>query len=150
MLRQLLSIPQRFTTGPVMGRFLRELRDHRRILGNRCPVCRRIQVPPREVCAVCSVRVEEFLEVGPEGRVGTFDVAYYSSPDPLTGVAREAPYCTAFILLDGCTGNDVFWHEVRPADIGRVKRGSRVRPVWAEPRTGAITDITYFEVTGDP
>ena len=146
MLRQLLSIPQHFSTGPVMGRFLKELRNHKRILGNKCPSCGRIQTPPREVCAVCRVRVEGFVELGPEGRIGTWDIAYYASPDPLTGESREAPYCTSFILLDGCTGNDVFWHEIKPADIGRVRKGARVRPVWAEERTGAITDIKYFEI----
>ena len=26
------------------------------------------------------------------------------------------------------------------------KRGDRVRPVWKENRTGAITDIEYFEL----
>ena len=146
MLRRLISLAQRFSTGPVMGRFLKELRDNQRILGNKCPCCGRIQTPPREVCAICRVRVEEFVEIGPEGSVGTYDIAYYASPDPLSGESRETPYCSAFILLDGCCGNDVFWHEIKPEDIGRVKKGVRVRPVWAEVRTGAITDIKYFEI----
>ncbi|MBM4319465.1 MAG: AMP-binding protein, partial [Deltaproteobacteria bacterium] len=148
ILRQLLSIPQRFSTGPTMGRFLTELRDGKRITGNRCPCCGRIQVPPREVCAVCRVRVEQFLEVGPEGALATWDIAYYASPDPLSGESRETPYCSAFILLDGCRGNDVFWHEIDPADIGRLKKGARVRPIWAERRTGAITDIRFFRIIG--
>ena len=146
VLRQLLSIPQRFSTGPLMGKFLRELRDNRRILGNRCPVCLRMQTPPREVCAVCRVRVDELLEVGPEGRIASYDLAFYASPDPLTGESRETPYCSAFLLLDGCQGNDVFWHEINPKHIPKVKRGARVRPVWEEKRTGAITDIKYFDV----
>ena len=53
--RQILSIPQRFSTGPVMGRFLRELRDNQRIMANKCPKCGRHLLPPREVCAVCRV-----------------------------------------------------------------------------------------------
>ena len=59
-------------------------------------------------------------------------------------------YCTAFLLLDGCTGNDVFWHEIDPAHIDRVRKGSRVRPVWSEERRGAIGDIRYFEVIDGP
>jgi uncharacterized OB-fold protein len=129
-----------------MGKFLKELRDHKRILGNMCPGCGRIQVPPREVCAVCCVRVEEMVEVGPEGTVLNYDITYYSSPDPLTGESRETPYCSAFMRLDGCQGNDIFWHEIRPEDIARIKPGVRVRPVWSERRNGSITDIKYFEV----
>jgi long-chain acyl-CoA synthetase len=146
VLRQLLSIPQRFSTGPLMGKFLKTLRDEKRILANRCPVCRRMQTPPREVCAVCRVRVDELVEVGPEGSVSNIDVAYYASPDPLTGESRETPYISAFLLLDGCSGNDIFWHEINPAHIDRAHIGARVRPVWAEERTGAITDILYFDV----
>ncbi|MEW5726174.1 MAG: SCP2 sterol-binding domain-containing protein, partial [Thermodesulfobacteriota bacterium] len=84
-LSQVLSIPQRFATGPVMGRFLSVLKD-KKILANKCPRCGRLQLPPREVCAECRVRVEEFVEVGPEGVLShSYDVAYYASPDPLTG-----------------------------------------------------------------
>ncbi len=141
MLKQLISVPQRFTTGPLLGKFLKELRDHKRILGNRCPKCHRIQTPPREVCAVCRVAAEELVEIGPEGEVVSYDITYYASPDPLTGESRETPYCAAFFVLDGCGRSDIFWHEVNPAHIDRVRRGARVRPVWSEQRTGAITDI---------
>ena len=146
VLRQLLSLPQRFTTGPLMGKFLAELRDHRRILGNKCPSCGRIQTPPREVCAVCRVRVDELCEVGPEGEVVSYDITYYASPDPLTGESRDTPYCPAFFVLDGCGRQDVFWHEVNPAHIDRLRKGARVRAVWAAERTGSITDIRYFDV----
>jgi uncharacterized OB-fold protein len=146
VLRQTLSIPQRFSTGPLMGKFLRTLRDEQRILANQCSSCGRMQTPPREVCAVCRVRVEKLVEVGPEGAIANFDITYYASPDPLSGESRETPYVAAFLLLDGCSGNDIFWHEVNPAHIGRVRIGARVRPVWSEQRSGAITDIQYFDV----
>jgi uncharacterized OB-fold protein len=149
VLKQLLSLNQRFATGPLLGRFLAELRDHKRLLANQCPVCGRKQIPPREVCAVCHVPVDELVEVGPAGVVCFYDIAYYASPDPLTGESRETPYCSAFILLDGCAGNDVLWHEVKPTDIPRLKPGVRVRPVWAEQRAGAITDIRYFEIVDE-
>jgi long-chain acyl-CoA synthetase len=144
-LSQVLSIPQRFSTGPVMGRFLNALKA-KKILANKCPKCGRLQLPPREVCAECVVRVTEFVEVGPEGVLATPDITYYASPDPLTGETRETPYIAAHFLLDGCKGHETFWHELKPSDIDKVKRGVRVRPVWNEHRIGAVTDIKYFEV----
>ena len=59
------------------------------------------------------------------------------------------------ILLDGCRDEEVFWHLLNPADLDRVRmgiviggqvvRGSRLRPVWAEVRTGSIADLRYFD-----
>lgn len=145
-LKQVLSIPQRFSTGPVMGKFLNGLKE-KKILANKCPKCGRLQIPPREVCAECKVRAVEWVEVGPEGEIATPDVVYYASPDPLTGQSRETPYIAAHFLLDGCKGHETLWHDLKPdTDLKYARRGVRVRPVWNEKRVGAITDILYFEV----
>ena len=148
--RQVLSIPMRFSTGPVMGRFLNELKDNKRIMANKCPKCGRHQLPPREVCAICRVKVEEFVEVGPEGEMTSYDIVYYASPDPLTGESRSVPYTTCNVLLDGCEGNDTLWHELNETDPKKVKRGIRVRAVFNEERIGSIHDIKYFEIIEDP
>ncbi len=140
-----LSIPQKFSTGPVMGKFLNTLKE-KKILANKCPECGRLQLPPREVCAECVVAAPEFVEVGPEGIIVNFDITYYASPDPLTGESREAPYVSAHFLLDGCKGHETLWHELVTDDLSKVKKGVRVRPVWNENRKGAITDIKYFEI----
>ncbi|BBO78144.1 hypothetical protein DSCW_55610 [Desulfosarcina widdelii] len=144
-LNQILSIPQRFATGPVMGKFLKAFKE-KKILANKCPECGRLQLPPREVCAECKVRAEEWVEVGPGGVIATPDITYYASPDPLTGESRETPYISAHFLLDGCKGHETLWHELVADDFSKVKRGVRVRPVWNEKRIGAITDIKYFEI----
>ena len=145
-LSMILSIPQKFSTGPMMGKFLRAFKD-KKILANKCPKCGRLQLPPREVCAECRVRVDEFVEVGPNGVLThSYDVAYYASPDPLTGESRETPYCSAHILLDGCKGHETLWHELNPEDIPKIKIGAKVRPVWSDVRTGSITDLKHFEI----
>jgi len=143
--------PQRWATGPVMGRFLRALRDEKKILANVCPRCGRSQVPPREVCAVCRVAVTDFEEVGPEGVLRNFDVVYYASPDPVTGQSREVPYSTCYVELDGCKWGATFWHELRETDISKIRRDIRVRAVFEEDgkRIGATSDIKYFEIIED-
>jgi uncharacterized OB-fold protein len=145
-LSQVLSIGQRFATGPVMGKFLKALKE-KKILANKCPQCGRLQLPPREICAECRVRAVEWVEIGPEGIIATPDVTYYASPDPLTGESRETPYISAHFLLDGCKGHETFWHELKPdTPPEKAKRGARVRPVWNDRRTGTIHDILYFEI----
>ncbi len=151
VLKRIISINQRFATGPVMGKFLNGLKE-KKIYANKCPVCGRLQLPPREVCAECRVRAGEFVEVGPKGNVRYMDIMYYASPDPLTGATRETPYGIAFILLDGCKGNETFAYFIRRDQLDRIKsgwnekKGTIVRPVWAENRTGSVHDIPYFEI----
>jgi len=151
VLRKTISVNQRFATGPVMGKFLKGLKD-KKILANQCPQCGRLQLPPREVCAECRVRSTGWKEVGPKGHLIVNEIVYYASPDPLTGETRETPYGSIHVLLDGCQGNETFWHLLRPDQIDQVKeawedeKGTRLRPVWAEHRTGSIHDIQYFEI----
>lgn len=144
--RQVLSIEQRFATGPVMGRFLTELRDNKRIMAPKCPECGRHLLPPREVCAKCRAEATEWDELGPEGTVGDFDVVYYASPDPLTGETRDVPYVIAWITLDGTQGESPLWHLLNAPDLNQVRSGLRVRAVFAEERTGTMEDIKYFEI----
>lgn len=151
VLKKTISVPQRFATGPIMGKFLNALKE-KKILANRCPRCGRLQLPAREICAECRVRADEFIEVGPKGQVRYMEYVMYASPDPLTGETRETPYGMANILLDGCKGNETFAHLIRRDQIDRIKGGrddnpgTRVRPVWNETRVGSIFDIQYFEI----
>ncbi len=151
VLRKTISVNQRFATGPVMGKFLRGLME-KKILANKCPKCGRLQLAPREVCAVCRVEATEWQEVGPKGNLEVIEIVYYASPDPLTGETRETPYGSIHVLLDGCRGNETFWHLLRRDQIFQVResqgeiKGTRLRPVWADSRTGGIHDIRYFEI----
>ena len=151
VLMKVISVDHRFATGPVMGKFLKGLKE-KKILANKCPKCKRLQLPPREVCAECRVRVEEFVEVGPKGNVRMLEYTYYASPDPLTGKTRETPYGNAYISLEGCTGHEIFAHYIRPDQLDRIqlgwdeRKGTIVRPVWAEERSGSLYDIKYFEI----
>ncbi len=155
VLKRTISVNQRFATGPVMGTFLKGLKE-KKILAIKCPVCGRLQSPPREVCAPCRVRNDEWVEIGPSGEMRMLEYCYYASPDPLTGETRETPYGAIGILLDGCRKDEVFWHLLRPDQLDAVQmgivmgdkvvHGSRLRPVWSENRTGSINDIRYFEI----
>jgi putative sterol carrier protein/uncharacterized OB-fold protein len=145
VLKKVISVDMKYSTGPVMGKFLAGLRE-KKIIANVCPECGRKQLPPREICAVCRCRAGEFVEVGPEGKINLIEHVYYASPDPLTGETRETPYGTIHILLDGCQGKETFWHFLKDSDLGRAKKGDRVRPVWADKPEGRVRDIKYFEL----
>lgn len=138
------SIDYNFSTGPIMGKWFQGLKE-KKFYATKCPSCGRTMTPPRECCALCVVRSEDFVEVGPKGTVENYDIAYYASPDPLTGKVRKTPYSSLFVTLDGSV-QDIFAHEIKDDDIPKLKRGVRVRPVWNEVRTGSIHDLLYFEI----
>jgi uncharacterized OB-fold protein/putative sterol carrier protein len=145
ILKKIVSVDMDYATGPVMGRFFDELKK-KKITANVCPKCGRKQLPPREICAECRCRADEFVEVGPEGRINLFELVYYASPDPLTGETRETPYGTIHILLDGCQQRETFWHFLKKEDLFKAKRGDRVRPIWNDNPVGDVNDILYFEL----
>jgi hypothetical protein len=58
---------------------------------------------------------------------------------------RETPYGDIRVLLDGCEKRETFWHLLKKEDLADTGRGDRLRPVWAEARTGRIEDILHFE-----
>lgn len=144
-LKVVTSIDQRFATGPVMGKWFAGLRE-KKLLANVCPVCKRTQIHPREVCAYCHVRAGNYVELGPDGYVTNFDLVYFASPDPLTGDVRDTPYACAWIMLDGATPEDAFAFEIKREDLPKLKIGSKVRPVWAEKPMGSFRDILHFEI----
>jgi uncharacterized OB-fold protein/putative sterol carrier protein len=139
------SIRHRFATGSHMGKWFKGLKE-KKFYATQCPVCGRTQIPPREVCAVCRVRCDEFIEVGPKGTVTMIDTVYYASPDPLTGKVRQTPYAALFLVMDGSTPSESFAHELNPKDLDRIESGMKVRPVWAKERTGSYRDLLYFEI----
>jgi len=143
---QLISIPQSFATGPMMGKFLAALRDEKKILGNRCPACGRTQVPPRIVCAVCDVESPEWIELGPGGYLTSFDVVFVPTLNPLTGKMREVPYTTCSIVLDH--GDTAIMHFLNETDPEKIKVGQRVEAVFRPDgqRTGNVLDIHYFRL----
>jgi len=49
-------------------------------------------------------------------------------------------------MLDGASEQEAFSLELRKGDIGNMKIGGRVRPVWAEKTMGSYKDILYFEL----
>ncbi len=134
-----IIMPYVYAAGATGSRFFIELRDNKKIMGTRCPQCKRTYVPPRSICASCFINVDEWVELEGSGTVESYTVVNYSLPvHPL-----EPPFVYGIIKLDGAdTGIAHFLGEVDPKE---VKIGLRVRPVFKEKGEGNILDIKYFK-----
>lgn len=139
-----LEFPGGYTrsTGPVIGRFLTELRAGR-IVGVRTAEGR-VLVPPLEYDPATGDPVTgEYVEVGPAGTVTA--CAWVTEPRPEHPLDR--PFAWAMIKLDGA--DTALVHAVDAGHPKAIRPGTRVWPVWRGERRGDITDISCFapEVT---
>jgi uncharacterized protein len=136
--------PFDYAVGMHGSRFFKELRDNKKIMGIKCPKCGKVYVPPRGVCGPCFQEMDEFVEVGPGGVIGTYTILRFAFIDPETGHQKPVPYGYGFIKLDGA--DTLFQHYIDIVDEKKIKIGARVEAVWANERKGTIKDIQYFRV----
>ncbi len=125
-----ISIPFTYAAGGVASRFLIALRDDKALLGSRCDACDRVRCPAGSFCPQCGAATSDLVEVGPGGALETWTV----------DAGGEA---FGMIRIDGA--DSAMLHRlIGPATQWR--RGARVRPRFADQRTGSILDIQGFEL----
>lgn len=127
-------------TGHVVGLFLAELRDEKKIIGSECRNCGKVFVPPSSYCEICSGETNELREVGPSGIV----ISWTRVEEDLEDMPAPAPFRYVMIRLAGA---DTPLLHIAPDDPG-IEIGAIVVPVFQEIRTGSIKDIKWF-VPGD-
>lgn len=137
-----MTLSWRYGTSDYFRTFMDALRESRRILGMRCPVCHRVYLPPRPVCGDCFAELREWVEVKDTGTVRAFTVVHVPIIDPPTGKPRPTPYSMALIQLDGA--GTMLNHYLSTNEPAAPCIGMRVRAVWREARTGALSDILHF------
>jgi uncharacterized OB-fold protein len=142
-----LEQPYSYSLGRYGERLVRELRDHKKIVGSKCPQCGRVYLPPRQVCGRCFKRMDEFVEVSTKGTIDSFTVVHFSFIDPETGEKRPVPYGFGRIMLDGAYSG--FVHFLEESNLDKLKIGLRVEAVFEEKRTGNFRDIKHFKIVED-
>ncbi|WP_020671824.1 Zn-ribbon domain-containing OB-fold protein [Amycolatopsis nigrescens] len=133
------------SASPEESRYLRGLAEGR-LIGQRCPACRKVYIPPRGSCPTDGVPTTEEVELPDTGIVTTFCIVNV----PFLGQRIKPPYVAAYILLDGA--DIAFLHLVLGCDAADVRMGMRVRAAW-KPREEwwtSLENIGHFAPTGEP
>ncbi|MFD3663873.1 Zn-ribbon domain-containing OB-fold protein [Streptomyces sp. NPDC058659] len=128
-----------YSPGRAQTRYLHALAE-RRTVGERCPSCAKVYVPPRGACPTCGVATTDQVEVGPRGTVTTYCIVNIKAK----GVAIEVPYVYAHIALDGA--GLALHGRIAGIPYDEVRMGLRVEPVWSE--DGRYPD--HYRPTGEP
>ncbi|MEU4091388.1 OB-fold domain-containing protein [Streptomyces sp. NPDC026673] len=138
-----ITVPARleytYAPGRAQTRYLAGLAE-RRTLGERCPSCRKVYVPPRGACPTCGVATDEQVEVGPSGTVTTYCIVNIKAK----GVDIDVPYVYAHIALDGA--GLALHGRIGGIPYDQVRMGLRVEPVW----TGDGRYPDHYRPTGEP
>ena len=139
------DMPYNYHAGFYYSRFLKELRDNKRICGVKCSKCNKVYVPPRIVCRDCFVKMEEFVPVSDQGEIVAFTITSVPYTNPNTGDPKKLPYTTVYIRLDGSDSN--IMHCLDETDEKKIKTGMRVQAVFSKNRTGDyFHDIDHFTI----
>ena len=134
-----------YAASPEESKFFRGLAEGR-ILGQRCPTCHKVYVPPRGACPVDGVPTTDEVELPDRGTVTTFCIVNV----PFLGQKITPPYVSAYVLLDGA--DIAFLHLILDTEASEVRMGMRVEAVW-KPRSEwgtTIENISHFRPTGEP
>ncbi len=126
------------SVGPIIGRFLTELRD-RHIVGIR-GADGRVFVPPPEYDPITYAPLTDFVDVSTSGTVTSWTWA----ADPLPCQPLTRPFAWAFVKLDGA--DTALLHAVDAGSPENMSTGMRVHVRWAEETTGSIHDVACFDV----
>ncbi|WP_367429641.1 Zn-ribbon domain-containing OB-fold protein [Streptomyces celluloflavus] len=128
-----------YAPGRAQSRYLRALAGHRTI-GERCPSCHKVYVPPRGACPTCGIATDTQVEVGPRGTVTTYCIVNIKARN----LDIEVPYVYAHIALDGA--GLALHARIGGIPYDEVRMGLRVEPVWTA--DGTFPD--HYRPTGEP
>ena len=144
VMKDAINYPYKWAVGKAAARFISELVNSKRIVGLRCPSCKKVLAPPFDVCGDCFEEISgddgEWVEVGPCGAVQTFTVVHYKNP--LCDL--EPPYALVSVRLDGADTD--FIHVVK-GTCDDLAIGSRVEAVFAEEPAGTLMALESFRLT---
>jgi uncharacterized OB-fold protein len=134
-----------YAASPEESAFYRGLAEGK-LLGQRCPTCGKVYIPPRSACPSDGTPTTDEVELPDVGTVTTFCIVNV----PFMGQKITPPYVSAYVLLDGA--DIAFLHLILDIPADQVRMGMRVKAVW-KPReewSTTIENISHFAPTDEP
>ena len=123
-----IRLDYQYTAGLSQSRFLQGIAQGK-FIGQRCPACHKVYVPPRGSCPTDGVATTDPVELANTGTVTTYCVVNV----PFQGQSIEIPYICAQILLDGA--NIAFMGLIQEIPADRGPHGHAGGGGVARPRT---------------
>lgn len=145
--RGLLRAEFNFWVGLYMDKFYDAL-ENKKIIGNKCPECGMVFVPPRKVCGKCriSIPLEENWVDLPD--IGTL-VNYTLTPYKVNERGRRSSKKLQKIGLVQIDGSDTaIIYKLLDMEEDEIKTGMKLKIKWNDKTKGDPSDIKGFIKAG--
>jgi uncharacterized OB-fold protein len=131
-----------FWVGRYLDKFLDNL-ENKKLVGNKCPKCGDVFVPPRKICGKCNVVIpleENWIDLPETGILKNYTITPYRVNDRTDRKAKDL--LLGMIQIDGSSTAIVY--KLLNLKPDEVKTGMKVKIEWTEKAKGDPSDIKGF------
>ena len=132
-----------FWVGRYMDKFF-DAFENKKILGNKCPKCEDVFVPPRKICGKCNIAIpfdQNWVEIPETGVLKNFTITHYKINDRASRKVKK-PQIIGMMQLDGSNTAIVYrLLDIKPEELNI---GMKLKVEWEEKPKGNPSDIKGF------
>ena len=131
-----------FWVGRYMDKFY-DSTEQKKVVGNKCPNCGDVFVPPRKICGKCNIIIpleDNWVELPDTGVLMNYTITPYRVNDRTHRKAKNL--LLGMVQIDG--SNTSIIYRLLNVDPSEVKTGMKVKIEWAEKTKGDPSDIKGF------
>ncbi|MFW9972337.1 MAG: Zn-ribbon domain-containing OB-fold protein [Candidatus Odinarchaeota archaeon] len=132
-----------FWVGQYMDKFYDAL-ESKKIIGNKCPQCGDVFVPPRKICGKCNVTIpleQNWVDLPNSGTLKNYTITYYKINDRASRKVKK-PQIIGMIQIEG--SNTAIINRLLDIEPEEVKIGMKFKVEWEEKTKGNPSDIKGF------
>ena len=132
-----------FWVGQYMDKFY-DAFENKKIIGNKCPKCGDVFVPPRKICGKCNETIpfdQNWVDLPDTGTLKNYTITYYKINDRASRKVKK-PQIIGMVQLDG--SNTAIVYRLMNIEPEQVKIGMKFKVEWEEKPKGDPSDIKGF------
>ncbi len=132
-----------FWVGQYMDKFYDAL-ENKKIIGNKCPKCGDVFVPPRKICGKCNEKIsldQNWVDLPDTGTLKNYTYTYYKINDRSSRKVKK-PQIIGMVQIDG--SNTAIINRLLKINPEDVKIGMNLKIQWEEKPKGDPSDIKGF------
>ena len=136
-----------FWVGKYMDKFFDGL-EEKKIIGNKCPTCGKVYVPPRKICGDCFKTIafeNHWVELKDTGTL----VNFTRTPFVVSERGKQKTKDSVLVGMVSFDGSDTaVVYKILDAEEKDLKIGMKVNIVWNDKLRGHPKDIKGFQLIG--
>lgn len=132
-----------FWVGQYLDKFYDNL-ENKKVIGNKCPKCSKVFVPPRKICGKCNEVIpleENWVELPETGTLMNYTITHYKVNDRAFRKVKK-PQIIGMIQIDG--SNTAIIYRLLDLEPNEIKLGMKLKVEWEEKTEGDPSDIKGF------